>query len=222
MKTLLVVLNPREIPVCVESIERVPTARVWLRGWTETEIETQAWPVMMRDAKRRRFTHYAVMSDDGRLPVGSWHEICRVARDGHPVVTGYSNMDMNRGFTRTNQCKSTLPRDPIQHAEMEFWDMRDIVELREDTFPSSFHGYACTMMTREIAEEFPFACYRPTPQDRGHSSDFHHSRRLADAGIDIVACRDAFVPHIKPHWNSSEGQKLVHVNRMRREIIWDD
>lgn len=226
MRPLLVIFNPRNMPLAVDSFNALPTDRAWLRGYTELEIETEAWPVMMRDAKGHRYSHLVVISDDGRVPRGAWDDVTRIAKRGHPVVTGFCNMDMNRGWDISNMVSSVLPREPLA-MDMDFYSVPEILTFPEDEVPTSFHGYSLTCMDWKTAVEFPFQCYRdPDGNGPGHSSDFHHARRLADKGVDIVCARDGFVIHLKSRWNTHdetpEAQPVwLRSRRQRKTIVWD-
>ena len=38
MKPLLMVMNPRTIPQCMQAIESLDIDKVWLKNWTEREL----------------------------------------------------------------------------------------------------------------------------------------------------------------------------------------
>jgi len=221
VKTLLVILNPRNIRMAVESLEALPCDRVWLRGFTEKQVQHAAWPTMMRDARKRKYGRMVVISDDGRVPRGAWDAVMAVADRGHPVTTGWCNLDLGRGWDISNLVSGPLAATAAETTQQEFYSAPDVFTYPSDEVPTSFHGHALLTMPWEVAERFPFECYQ---EGVGWSSDYHHSRRLADAKVDIVAARDGFVVHLKEVWNHfdhAETKKLVHLTAATQEVVWE-
>src|SRR6266498_125836 len=105
MRDLLVILNPRRIPSCIEAFEALPIDKVWLTGYTEAQI-VEVFP------KLPAYHRYIVISDDAIVPPEALAAVQEELDWGHPVVTGYSVLgrDMNH---LVNICKSPLPDDPI-------------------------------------------------------------------------------------------------------------
>ena len=214
MKPLLAVLNPRNIPECIDSLEALPVDKVWIKRMTEAQIAAE-WPRITTEARERGYTHLSVISDDTIVPQGSWNAIVQNAPADIPV-TGWCNLQLHAD-SRVNLSDSPLQTVRPEIVSYDFptaWDVLAGPELR----PTFFTGMCLTTMPLKLWEDFPFMVYPP-----GFASDYHLSWRLQAADIPIRCVRRAFVKHVKSTFNTTdrtEGRELL-IGKEPAKVVWD-
>jgi hypothetical protein len=79
--------------------------------------------------------------------------------------------------------------------------------------PTYLAAMCLTGMSHEMWERFAFTTYWDGPP--GSASDYMLSRELFDAGVPIVAAREAFVWHVKEEWNRAdqEERKRLYIDQ---------
>jgi hypothetical protein len=133
-----------------------------------------------------------MMSDDGIVPAHALTAELDALDDGHPVATGYSNLD-------SVDFRVNLADRPFENLEYpEFSDYKlihfaDAVGWPTELIPTYFAGYALTGMSRDMWREFPFRVC----QHGSWASDWQLCVRLQQAEIPIVAPKQAFTWHVK-------------------------
>lgn len=237
MRPLLVVMNPRNIEECVSSYRRLPLDKAWMTGYSEPDLPIAQ---LVEDTD---YTHYLVVSDDAVVPVGALAPILEALDDGHPVVTGYSNLDATD--MRVNLTKSPFKiRDVSLHQDYDFWHLSEVIAYPFDLVPTFFAGMCMTGMSRDLWREFPFKCVKPHPDARERErerrlkegdglgartpmlpSDWYLCVRLDNVGIPIVACQQSFVWHVKERLNQTdtEDRKRLLLGIVPQEVrmeIW--
>lgn len=207
MADLLVILNPRHIPECIESFEALPIDKAWLTGYTEMQL-VDVFPELPE------YDRYIVASDDC---IVSPEALAAVQKhlDDHPVVTGYCSLarDMNH---LVNICKRPLPDDPIPRVDAyHFYHRLEAQTWPHPVIPTSFAGMCLTGMSRELWQRFPF---NVTPL--GGQSDYSLSQRLQAAGVPIVAAREGMVTHCKERWNQLDTapEKRLLVGQVEPQV----
>lgn len=194
MKPLLLVLNPRRIPECIEAIEALKVDKAWLTGYTETQLE-EAIPEVLAQTDHDPIL---VLSDD-TVPtqealdavLDQWAAENSIRPT---VVTGYCNLDVTSQYVNVTRRPFTT-----RHSTVDAYDFYSYAEMG-DQHPDIpvrtwFAGMCLTCMSRDLWERFPFQTY----QER--SSDFALSLRLQEADIPILAPPKAMVWHVKERWN---------------------
>jgi len=190
MNPLLVVLNPRNITECMDAFRALDIPKAWMTGYREYDLV-----VPMADLVNvTDYSHYIVISDDAVVRQPALNAVLALLEDGHPVATGWSNLDCV-------EAKVNLQRTPLQSPVplVTGWDLYHFAEVMgypEPVVPTFFGGMCLTGMSRELWQRFPFNCYgRP-----GGGSDYHLCWRLQEAGVPIAAAREGFVFHVKERW----------------------
>jgi hypothetical protein len=194
----LVVMNPRNIRVCLDSMAELPIPKIYLRGFSEREIATEAFPRVMAMGYRWLW----VVSDDVVARPCNLLALRDLRDAGHPVVTGYSQ----RSHTEwtVNLTDGPLVGDVPHPDAYRFRTFRDVVSWPVPEVPTWFTGMSMTGMRTELWAEYPFDCYGG-PDEPGYASDFSLSFRLQSAGVPILAARDAFLYHWRHEWvNTSD------------------
>lgn len=188
-KPLLLVLNPRRIPECIEAIEALTIDKAWLTGYTEPELQ-HAIPDLLDTVDH---DPVLVLSDD-TVPtqqaldvVLAQHEASNHKRPA--VATGFCNLDVTSQYVN-------LTRAPFRHRHStednyDFFTHAETVR----TLRSWFTGMCLTCMSRDLWDRFPFQTYQ------GRSSDFMLSLRLQDENVPIFAPSKGMVWHVKERWN---------------------
>lgn len=185
MNPLLFVFNPRRIHECVDSIGRLDVDQCWLTGMREWQLDDHINGVI----GETDYTHYLCCSDDGVVPQFALNAVLDALDDGHPVATGYSNLDV--ADMRVNLTKS--PFSVLGESVADDYDLYRLPEVLgypDELVPTFFAGMALTGMTRDMWLDFPFV-------SAGSPSDWNLSRRLQDAEVPIVAAKAGFMWHVK-------------------------
>lgn len=197
---LLFVMNPRAIPECVRSVRDLRSVDVcWLSRFTEWELGD----VLNEEIRKTSYRWYLVVSDDGIVTDEAVRLVLTALADGHPVVTGYSNLD------EIDPCRMNLTRGPIvgdlPRSAESYGPLRERNEVEtwpEPVVPTGFAGMSLTGMARDLWLRYPFRAMGSPGCSWG--SDWSLSTRLRDDGIPIVAARGAFVWHVKTKTNERD------------------
>jgi hypothetical protein len=209
---LLVILNPRQIEECIRAFGELEIDRLWLRNMKEKEIE-QRWPEILEAAIG--YDRLILVSDDGVVRQWALDAVIELLDEGHPVVTGYSNLDSAAHWR--NEHWVNLNRTPLpEYSTTNAYDLYTLGEVfcwPDRVVPTTFCGWCLTGMSYELWERFPY--------DTAFGSDFNLSRRLARSEIPIVAARDAFVWHVKETSKGpdQETRKGLRVGKELAEIV---
>lgn len=204
MPDVLVVMNPRRIPACIDAFQKLPIAKLWIRNMTEWQI-MEEWPKVLRLAKG--YDRMILCSDDAEVKPRELKKVQQLLDQGHPVVTGYSNLSEHD--MRVNLCTQPLGEHGPSIDCYSHPDLHDIAGHTDEAILTSFTGMCLTGMSRAMWRKYPFkACGYPP----GWSSDYNLSLRLQQDGVPIVAARDAFVWHHKSVYNMMDptpGRELL-------------
>lgn len=199
MRDLLLILNPRRIEECLQAFRKLPIDRLWVRGMTEYEIQL-AWPDILETAAD--YQRVIAQSDDGIVRPHALAEVIRLLDAGHPVVTGYSNLSAED--FRVNLTKK--PPHPVPAEDSyDLYHLKEVMEYPTPEVPTYFAGMCLTGMSHAFWQRFPFLTY--WNEHPGSASDLMLSTRLNEAGIPIVAAREAFVWHVKERWNLADREE---------------
>ena len=205
------IMQPREIQECLDSLRALRIPKVWFRGFTESGLE----PVIQEFiADHAYFTHFVIVSDDGIVTPGALDAVLKLAVH-RPVVSGYCNLDMGEHLQIVN-----LRRPPLEeHGSTNLDSLYRLSEVfgREEV-ETSFVGFSLTCMSRDLWLRFPFQAMHGPP---GNSSDWSLSSRLWEAGVPMTGAGNAFQLHVKERWNAGDAgpdRGLVHVLNDVREV----
>jgi hypothetical protein len=211
MKPLLMIMNPRKIPRCMEALEGLDIDKVWMKHYTERELIG----VISQIVESTDHDVIGLLSDD-TIPPQSSLDLILDAFEPSSVYTGYCNMDEGRE-------EVNLSRQPLviqENATLECYDFPTKAEVdnHKGLYPSWFTGFAMTFMSREMWLKYPFDCIG-TP---GYQSDYSLSCRLQNDEVNIWAVPGAFMPHLRLGESTKhlEGGTVIVGNGMG-EVVWD-
>src|SRR4051812_38082954 len=106
MRPLLVVMNPRRIPACLASYEKLTIDVAYARGYTELQLV----PVIAEIVESTGHSHLLVVSDDVIVSQAAVDAVLAGLHAGAaPVVTGWCNLDATDA--RVNLTKRPLEGD---------------------------------------------------------------------------------------------------------------
>jgi hypothetical protein len=191
---LLAVMNPRNIPECMDSLRALPIRRAWLQRYTEYQLQSVIASIV--EDETIAFTHLGLVSDDVIVSPEALAAVLEVARD-HEVATGYCRLDSTHPLVNVTKRRV---KDPEPSRQAYHFYSYDEAQAQGRTFRTGFVGFAVTFMPRELWRRFPFTVYG----DAYHSfsSDYSLSYRLGAAGVPMFCARDGYVEHVKAEWNS--------------------
>lgn len=193
-RPLLAVMNPRNIPECMESLAALPIRRAWLQRYTEYELQSVIASLVADEFVE--FTHLGLVADDVVVSPEALAAVLDVART-REVATGYCRLDETHPLVNVTKCPVT---DPEPSREAYHFYTYDEARLQARAFRTGFVGFAVTFMPRELWRRFPFTVYGD--ESRSFGSDYSLSHRLGAAGVPMWCARDGFVRHVKAEWNS--------------------
>jgi hypothetical protein len=199
MNPALIVLNPRQIPSCIQAIRALDIPTCWLTNMTEPAAAQAA----NRIIRGTTFTHYAVLSDDTQPTQAALDLVLGTAAEGHPAVTGYCNLDENEQLDIVNLTQNTLPPPPPQASSYQFLTRGQAEKQHGPLIPTTFAGLALTTLTRELWLKHPLHV-----SANGGQMDYTLSHALAVHGTPIVAPNGAYVHHVKERWNTRDRHPL--------------
>lgn len=211
MNPLLLVFNPRHIEECVASIQRLPIDQAWLTGYREAELE----PIVASIVDRfDSYTHFLVCSDDPIIPAFALEAVLDALADGHPVATGYCNLD--RSDMRVNLTRRPFETtDTSIMADYDLYHLSEVLGHPDELVPTFFAGFALTGMSRDMWLKYPY-------RTDGLPSDFNLARRLQADGVPIVAPKQAFMWHEKELVNhpDTEHRKRLLIGEVEPAVNW--
>ncbi len=207
MNDALIVMNPRRIPQCLNSIEELDIPKIYMQGYTEHQIMTDAFP----QALDHGYDWYWLASDDLIIRQSALDAVRALRDQDHPIVTGYSQ------FSHTDWTVN-LTSEPLRGpvpcvSAYTFRKYPECVSYPDPAIPTWFTGMALTGMSADMWRRFPFM----VDFDPGWASDFHLSRRLQDANVPIVAAREGFTYHWRHNglYGADERDERVKLGRRR-------
>jgi len=213
MRDLLLVMNPRQIDVCLDSYTPLRIDKLYIRRMTEKQI-AEHWHEVMAAADG--YDRMLIISDDGIVHQHALDAVIRLLDDGHPVATGYSNLSATD--YRVNLCRA--PLGPFPHPDhYDLYTLKEVMEHPEPELKSWLAGFCLTGMTYQMWERFPYIVY----PDYGAQSDFMMSKTLEENDVPITAAREGFVFHVKDVWNlhDTDPRKKSYVGIEPPELVWD-
>lgn len=202
MTPLLVILNPRHIPECVEAFEALDIDRAWVTGFREPELAAP-----LQELAHSGYDPLVVCSDDVVVSQKALDAVLELYATGvAPVVTGFCNLDETDD--RVNLCKNRLVPGPPGKDHYDFLTRREVEGSKVGVVASTFAGMCLTTMSAAMWAALPIECYGHP----GYGCDYSLSYRLQLNGQAIVAPRDGFVWHLKETWSeldSTPGRELL-------------
>lgn len=219
MRPLLLVLNPRDIRECVESISRLPVDKAWLRSYTEEEL-SRVIPEVVSDAGSS-YDYFLIVPDDCVVSPGALAAVMAQA-EAYPVVSGFTRLDATHPMVNLTT-RPLIGDEPVPGA-YDFYSYADVMAHDGQVIDTGFVGFALTGMSRDLWQRFPFRA-------RGCGStaccsDFDLSVRLRDAGIPMVAATGGYVEHVKITWGErdcgKDPRKRLLIGERPQEVIYEE
>ena len=213
-KPLLIVMNPRRIPECVDAIDALSIDKVWVKNYTAREL-VDVIADIIADTEHDPI---GIISDDARPDQAALDLVVDAYKPGS-VYTGYCNLSEHD--YRVNL--STAPLKIQFEATMDCYTFitKDELEAQPDALIRSwFAGHCFTFMSRDLWTRFPFGV---VDSEKGTQSDYHLCCRLQEDEVNIWAVRGAFVEHVKRYSNTGDdtaGRALL-VGVEPAEVVWD-
>jgi hypothetical protein len=211
MKPLLMIMNPRKIPVCMEALESLDIDKVWLKHYTELELIK----VIAEIVESTDHDVIGLLSDD-TIPTQESLDFILDAFEPSSVYTGYCNMEENN--PEVNLSSEPLVVQHLADKDCYSFPLKTDVDAHEGLYPSYFTGFAMTFMSRQMWLKYPFNCIG----DPGYQSDYSLSCRLQNDEVSIWAVPGAFMQHLKLAESTKhlEGGTVVVGNNLG-EVVWD-
>lgn len=208
-------MNPRRITECVASLRHAPMDTAYIRGMNLPQA-TEAINAIIA-GNLDRYDRFILTSDDVIVTGPALDAVAELSRQNpDKVTTGYCNLDAESPLVNIT---STPIRGDVPTVEGYDFYRLDELPLR-GPIPTGFTGMALTCLPAGIAAMMlPLGCYF-NPAGTGYSSDFHLSRRVLDAGIEIVAAAEGFVYHVKETWNQTDVDPRKRLHLGNPEIVW--
>jgi len=188
MRNCLIVLQPRRIEPCLRSLRGLPVDQAWFEAFTERQLVRP----LNRFIADTGYDNYLVVSDDVIVSTDAFALVVELLRD-HEAATGYCRLSQDSPLVNVVRSPLQLRDGAVPTLDdYDFYRLSEVRRLDRPVFPTWFGGWALTGLRRQLWLDFPFAVNRVT----GMQSDFETFFRLNRA---IVAHRDAYVEHLKPH-----------------------
>lgn len=212
MSEALFVLNPRHIQRCIDAINSLDIPTCWLSYMTEAQVADEA----NRQVQATGYDRYLFLSDDGIPTQKALDSVVNTADQGHPVVTGYSNLDENDYRHLVNLTTNRLPPPPPEEDSYTLMT-RAKAQRQKAPFHTTFAGLCLTCITRDLLLDHPLEC-----SPNGGQLDYMLSYRLAEAGVPIVAAPKSLVHHVKENWNLNDEnpEKQLLVGQRTPSVTW--
>lgn len=226
---ILMIMNSRDIPECIQPLKRLKIDKVWFRGYTETQLA----PLLNKFIEGTHYDNYILVSDDVIVNDFALDNIIKYQNHHftNSVITGWCNLmpNINRGTVSLNPLHynsyhSTLLKIPkwlIKPLALAFWYIPPLTLLYQDRvnksftdidsiyeqpkiFSNYFVSWALTSIPRDIWLRFPFK-YKFT-NGKAVGSDILMSLDLYNNDIPMYVARDSFVYHLATHRNYIIGK----------------
>lgn len=202
--SLMVVMNPRRIPECLQAFEQAPLDVAYVQGFREADALLEINKVL----RATDYARYLIVSDDVIVTPDAIQAVVDTSRlNPHQVVTGYCNLDAESPLV--NITRRPLSGDLPNPAAYDFYRLDELPA--HGTIRTGFAGLALTCLPRPLLPTvLPLGWY-----GSGWASDFHLSKRLERAGVEIIAPAAGFVWHVKERWNEPDQSpdKRLHIRK---------
>lgn len=217
-RPLLVILNPRRIPECMDAFDALDVDKAYIRGMREADVMTTGFPDVLKRAPWA--DPISVVSDDTIVSQKALDTVLSLQAQ-HPdkCVTGWCPLAM--GHLLCNLTTNRLAPGP---PTVESYSFITCGQAKFPHYPyrTTFTGMALTTMSRSLWERFPFQAY--DPQWGGNASDYHLSYRLQQADVEILTHRHAEIVHVKETWNEADrgqGRELL-IGREPAHVVFNE
>lgn len=218
MRSILMVMNARDIPECILSIKALKIDKVWFRAFTEKQLEKEIDSFV----RSSHYDRYILVSDDTIVTQQALDNLLALQGTG-PVVTGWCNIFPGETIANLElrpiqadrgsfyfRVRDHIPRALVplikllyhnagikwlmNRALYEHFPTEDEIWAQTPTFRTYFVGWSLTSITREFWLRYGF--HYSDVQKSGHGSDQKMSLDLAADGVEMFCARDSFIYHL--------------------------
>lgn len=212
MRTLLLIMNPRQIPECIQALEALKIDKAWLSNYTEAQLVS----VIADTIESTDYDRYTIISDDTSPTQAALDEVLSI-HDQHPdaVACGWVNVDESFNLTTFNPLPLVGSGPSAEgYSLTPYYELLDLpASMAHRTY---FHAMALATMSRELWQRYPFGVYGAHAQ--GWASDYHQCVRLQDDDVPIYTTTNAFIRHHKAVANHSDPRYPLLIGKHPQSI----
>ena len=199
-RNCLIVLNPREIEVCMSSIRSLNIDKVYFRAFDEPNL---CGPINTF-IRKNDYDNYLVISDD----VIVTNEALSLVTDlleRHEAATGYCLVSQEDDFVNVTRAP-LAKRQGFQYgpilSDYEFYYKREVELFQNPIFVTWFGGWCLTGFSKKVWVSNRFTVM-PSGRQSDYATCFNYSKKL-------YCHRDAYVEHLKEgHLKANHENFLV-------------
>jgi hypothetical protein len=208
----LIILNPRQIPECIRSMQQQDIDRLWASYMDEPTAAARIMDAVAADPHHDR---YVIVSDDVVVTRRALDAVLDLQGPDMSVTTGYCNLDRRSPYC--NLTANRLSPPPPSRGSYKFMRTATVRRATEPVL-TSFAGLALTCLDRDTLLR-----YGLYPTSAGRSMDYTLSYDLQTAGIPIYAPAAGFVHHVKEVWNRLDKapEKRLLIGERQPELRWE-
>jgi hypothetical protein len=235
------IMQAREIPECISSLRRLRIDKLWLRGFTEPQLE-KVIPDIVKNPEYRR---YIIVSDDTIVSQAALDSILKWQEE-FDVLTGWCNVSLQTWranvlfrpppFWNDTYYRITRLMPQASGAKVRYYtDTRTLLKrMYESTLLSNFPacsevlrkppvfrtyyvGWALTSMSRDMWLYYGFRF--PRWKDHASGSDDLMSRIMNADGVKMWCSRDSFIYHLNTMRNFIVGRVTPTVIREKASPV---
>jgi hypothetical protein len=216
---LLVIFQPREIPVFLNTVSKIKVDKLYVKFHAEEEAYRKARDWFLS----HDYTHFIILPDDLLITQADLDQLVEDAKS-YDVISGYCRNTIRqrhdwRGEPETEETADTnvsfsLPPDPPHlgtYERFKFISMKEIQNQARPIIRVMFAGFPLTCISKEVLTIVPFR------SDGGCCVDSCFSLDLSK--VNIPQYCDTRVATI--HMNASHPDNLL-VGKRKPEIIFEN
>lgn len=208
LKNCLIVLQPREIPECIESIKELPIDKVYFRGFNEPDL---CEPIN-RFIREHNYDNYMILSDDVIVSKDSLALVEELLID-YEAATGYCLVAQDSGYVNITRSplRKTCDYAPILE-DYDFYYLNEVEKFKNPVFVSWFGGWCLTGFRKHLWMKNPFRVMAT-----GRQSDY----ATCIVYNDILMChKDAYVEHLREELEGTCLRNFL-VGKVKPEIRYE-
>jgi len=242
LRSVLMVMNARDIPECLLSLRALKIDKVWFRAFTEKQLEAE----ITRFVRSSDYERYILVSDDVIATQQALDNLLSLQGAG-PVVTGWCNIFP--GQTLANlvlkplskesssfyyQLRERMPMSWVKALKRLYasglikvptnlllyrhFPKEDEIWAMPPLFRTYFVGWAMTSIARDFWLRYGFH-YSSDHFTGGHGSDARMSSDLEKDGVKMLCARDSFVYHLATMRNFIVGKAEPEVVKEPMRVL---
>ena len=241
MKSVLMIMNARDIPECILSLKALKIDKAWFRGYTEPQLEK----VINDFVRTTDYGYYILVSDDVIVTEAALENLLEV-NESADVVTGWCNIFAGKTVSNVElkpnidgdasfyiRVRDMLPKWSLPFIKSLYnipglayflekpiynhFPDEDEIWRQGPVFQTYFVGWALTSISRAAWLKYGFRY--PVSTKAGHGSDRAMSQDLLNDGLKAYCARDSFIYHLRTTRNFIVGKEAPRVilDPMRKE-----